>query len=96
MPVEPCELLPNTCGPDYTCAVVREDGTKSCVAVGKATEGQSCDTQHCASDLVCLGTPGARTCYKLCAMKASGACQTPQTCKGGPPLFVDPGVGICE
>jgi hypothetical protein len=95
MPIQPCQLLPNSCPSNETCAVVREDGTKSCVAVGNATAGQSCDTQHCASGLVCLGTTGARTCYTLCAMKAN-SCTAPQTCKGGPPLFVDPGVGICE
>jgi hypothetical protein len=93
--IQPCGLVPNTCLGQYTCAVVRDDGTKSCVAVGMATVGESCDTQHCASGLVCLGTAGARTCFALCTMRP-GQCPPPQTCKGGPPLFVDPGVGICE
>jgi hypothetical protein len=100
MPVQQCALIKNTgCLPGQTCAVVREDGSKSCVAVGSANAGESCETEHCAAGLVCLGAPapGARTCYKLCEMKGvPGACAAPQTCKGGLPLFVDPGVGVCE
>ena len=74
---------------------MREDGTDSCVAVGSATAGQSCETEHCAAGLVCLGAT-ARTCYALCEIIGAGQCPAPQTCKGGPPLFQDPGVGVCQ
>jgi hypothetical protein len=91
-----CSLTrPNACPQGQTCAVVREDGTESCVAVGSATAGQSCETEHCAAGLVCLGAT-ARTCYALCEMVGAGQCPSPQTCKGGPPLFQDPGVGVCQ
>jgi hypothetical protein len=95
MPVRQCVLLqPDAC-PGQTCAVVREDGSVSCVAVGSATVGQSCETEHCAANLVCLGAT-ARTCYALCEMSVAGQCPTGQSCKGGPPLFLDPGVGVCQ
>jgi hypothetical protein len=100
MPVEPCDLLANTgCNPGQTCAVVRENGSSSCVATGTAVASASCETEHCAAGLVCLGAPapGARTCYKLCDMKAvPSKCAAPQTCKGGLPLFLEPGAGVYE
>jgi hypothetical protein len=97
MPIEPCALLqPGACPPGETCAVVREDGSKSCVAVGDASVGDSCETDHCKADLVCLGVPGFRRCYSLCKMTQPGQCPPAQTCKGGLPLFLDPGFGVCE
>jgi hypothetical protein len=97
MPVETCALLESgACPAGETCAVVREDGSKSCVAVGSAAAGDRCETVHCGAGLVCLGVPGSRLCYSLCAMKVPGQCPSTQTCKGGLPLFLDPGVGICE
>ncbi len=105
MPIHPaggCTLLdPTACPATETCAVVREDGSTSCVAVGAAKAGQSCDYDHCAANLVCLGTPGQRLCYQLCHTATStSAAECPasssQTCKGGLPLFPDPSVGICQ
>lgn len=97
MPIEPCALLqPGACPPGETCAVVREDGSKSCVAVGNASVGDSCETDHCKADLVCLGAPGKHHCYALCKMTQPGQCPPTQTCKGGLPLFLDPGFGVCE
>jgi hypothetical protein len=93
-----CTLLaPAACPPTETCAVVRENGATSCVARGAAMAGDSCDREHCGLDLVCLGTPGQRRCYKLC-LTAKPDCSALQTCKGGLTLFPDPkvGVGICE
>jgi hypothetical protein len=103
MPVHPtngCQLLdPGACPATETCAVVRETGATSCVAVGAAKAGDECETDHCAADLVCLGTPGARRCYRLCHTAntaSSNECSSTQQCKGGLPLFPDPSVGICE
>jgi hypothetical protein len=97
MPIEPCALLqPGACPLHETCAVVREDGSKSCVAVGNASVGESCETDHCKADLVCLGAPRYHHCYSLCKMTQPGQCPPTQTCKGGLPLFVDPGFGVCE
>ena len=96
MPAHPCDLLqPGTCPSGQTCAVVREDGSLSCVEVGAAPAGKSCQTEHCASDLVCLGA-ATRTCYALCQVGKSNQCPASQTCKGGLPLFVDPSVGVCQ
>jgi len=106
MPIRPsngCQLLKDGSCPDYeTCAVVRDDGSTSCVAVGSARAGNSCDSEHCGRDLVCLGAPGERNCYQLCHTSTSSAdsgsttCAMNQSCKGGLPLFVDPNVGVCQ
>jgi hypothetical protein len=96
VPTRQCDLLqPGTCPSGDTCAVVREDGSLSCVEVGSATVGQSCQAEHCASGLVCLGA-ATRTCYALCEVGKQNQCPTSQTCKGGLPLFVDPSVGVCQ
>jgi hypothetical protein len=110
MPIHPaggCTLLdPTSCCSGtaacaQTCAVVREDGATSCVAVGAAKAGESCDYDHCAAGLVCLGTPGQRLCFQLChvgATSSSNECSASpqQSCKGGLPLFPDPTIGICQ
>jgi hypothetical protein len=98
MPIDPCPLLVSgACGPynSRTCAVVRDDGRTSCVAIGNAKAGESCDTEHCAMNLVCLGSPGQRTCFALCHTK-NPQCPAPQKCQGGPPFFPEPDVGICQ
>jgi hypothetical protein len=97
MPVQQCMLLEILqCPAAETCAVVRDDGTTSCVAIGSAGAGQSCETDHCAGGLVCLGTPGTRSCYVLCQTGNAKDCAGPEKCQGGLPLFPDPGVGICQ
>ena len=100
MPVHPpggCVLLdPGACGAAETCAVVREDGATSCVAVGSAKVHDGCDETHCAAGLVCLGAVGQRECYQLCHTASSTECTAPQTCKGGLPFFPDPSAGICQ
>jgi hypothetical protein len=97
MPVQECTLLEILqCPAAETCAVVRDDGTTSCVAIGSALAGQSCETDHCAGGLVCLGTPGTRSCYVLCHTGSTKECAGPEKCQGGLPLFPDPGVGICQ
>ena len=96
VPTRQCDLLqPGTCPSGETCAVVREDGSLSCVTVGNAMAGQSCQAEHCASGLVCLGA-ATRTCYALCQVGKANQCPASQTCKGGLPLFVDPSIGVCQ
>jgi hypothetical protein len=114
MPITPpggCELIAgdggSSCPPNQTCAIVRDDGTTGCVEVGSRTQNQPCDTDHCGSGLVCLGSvavpldaPGARKCYQLCSTSTAAAmeygCPMGTTCQGGLPLFQDPSVGICR
>lgn len=98
-PVRSCKLLTEGyCGPNETCAVVRADGTTSCVARGSVPVGGSCDEEHCAAGLVCLGPLGSRKCFQLCRTAADD-CKTATTklqCRAAAPLFPDPAVGICE
>jgi hypothetical protein len=100
MPEQPCPLLSTLtpCSDDQTCAVVRDDSTPttSCVDVGPAAAGESCETEHCGRGLVCLGAPGARACYVLCHTQTAKECTSSQQCKGGLPLFSDSAVGICQ
>jgi hypothetical protein len=94
--VKNCELLVDGhCAMNETCAVVKGDGTTSCVAVGAAKVNESCDREHCAAGLVCLGPLGKRSCYQLCHTDKS-ACPTGLKCRAKEPLFPDPAVGICE
>ena len=100
MPIHPmygCTLLgPAACPATETCAVVRDDGTTSCVAIGGAKAHQPCEKDHCAAGLVCLGTPGSRQCFQLCETSTAQECSATQECKGGLPLFPDATVGICQ
>jgi hypothetical protein len=102
MPIDPCGLLDSSggsCPPNQTCAVVRDDGATSCVAVGPREAGDDCSTDHCARGLVCLGTSVERSCYILCHMAphTTECASTPkQTCKGGIPLSPVAGIGICQ
>jgi hypothetical protein len=100
VPLQPssgCKLLEAAqCPALETCAVVRENGATSCVAVGTAAVHESCDSAHCAAGLVCLGAVGQRECYELCHTSGANMCPSPETCKGGLPLFPDPSVGICQ
>lgn len=93
MPLKRCQLLtPYECADYETCAVVAE-GETGCVAKGEAQVGKSCDDQHCAADLTCLGQPGSRKCFQLCKM-GSTTCPTDQTCKTST-VFKDNSYGVC-
>jgi hypothetical protein len=96
VPVVSCKLLEHQCPSGETCAVVRADGATSCVPVGDAKVGDSCDESHCDEGLVCMGSPGARRCWQLCRISAPTTCGDAQGCKGGLPFFQDPDVGICQ
>ncbi len=95
MPVKACKLLRDgECSAMETCAVINEKGDTGCVALGAAKAGDSCDKEHCASGLTCLGSPGDRRCYKLC--KVDGAdCGPMQTCTTGS-VFQDTTFGVCK
>jgi hypothetical protein len=103
MPIQTCGLLDSggaACPDNATCAVVRFDtGATGCVAIGPSQAGDQCNTVNCARGLTCLGTPGEKSCYILChtGERTTECASTPkQTCKGGIPLFPNPGIGICE
>lgn len=96
LPIHACRLLGNDeCGERETCAVVRElDGSTGCVEVGTAQVGESCDAQHCAAGLNCLGSVGTRTCFQLCSSSGT-ACPPGQSCTWAPPTFREAGLGVC-
>jgi hypothetical protein len=100
MPIAQCKLLSDSC-PDQTCSVVDEQrGVTSCVDIGPRGVGDECETDHCAKELVCLGTIGARKCFKLCDMTGATTYQCPagQECRANTVIFPGPDVniGICR
>jgi hypothetical protein len=95
MPLKRCTLLgTGECTQFESCAVVTESGDTGCVATGEAQVGASCDEDHCAATLTCLGLPGARKCFKLCKV-SSGECGPMQVCTTST-VFKDPKFGICQ
>ncbi|HEX3770637.1 MAG TPA: hypothetical protein VHV30_07230 [Polyangiaceae bacterium] len=101
MPEVPCSLLDNdSCPASQQCSVVREDGSTSCVNVGTAEDGASCDATHCARGLVCIGAPGSATCAPLCYTSDPDACANTanpaRSCVASLPLFRTKTVGVCQ
>jgi hypothetical protein len=106
MPQIPCTLLDDTtCPAGQQCTVVREDGSTSCVSIGPAGNGESCDLDRCALGLVCVGAPGTRLCATLCLTadsspdsSTSARCTAigKSKCLGSLPLFPDPKFGVCQ
>ena len=96
MPVDQCKLLDAmSCSPGETCSVVADDGTTSCVAVGAASEGETCDTVHCMAGEICVGKSGSRVCDKLCHVSGTD-CSAGKTCTTNATLFEeDQTVGVC-
>jgi hypothetical protein len=99
-PITACTLLvsgpgPGTCPTAETCAVVTDDGTTSCVAIGPVGIGRSCDVLHCQAGLTCLGAVGARTCFELCEVDAP-TCSGETKCTSSAQLFANANVGICQ
>jgi hypothetical protein len=95
MPIKKCRLLVSAdCNDQETCGVVTETGDTGCVAVGTAQAGDSCDNDHCAAGLTCLGNPGDRRCYTLCRTDGD-QCTGGQTCTTVT-LFQDPTYGVCK
>jgi hypothetical protein len=95
MPLKHCELLgTGECNANESCAVVTESGDTGCVSVGEKQVGASCDVDHCAAGLTCLGTAGSRQCFKLCKVSSS-ECGSVQVCATST-VFKDPNFGICQ
>jgi hypothetical protein len=100
-PVTSCTLLltgtgNGSCPKGETCAVVKDDGTTSCVQIGTVGIGGDCDVYHCAAELTCLGPAGSRTCFQLCQVDAPAACPSGTTCMSSAQLFTNANVGICQ
>ncbi|MBX3187560.1 MAG: hypothetical protein KF819_11120 [Labilithrix sp.] len=99
MPLKECQLLATgKCAANESCAVVNADGDTGCVSIGERQVGDSCDDDHCAANLTCLGQPGNRKCYKLCKVgvpSGVGSCPSGQACKTST-VFSDPSYGICQ
>lgn len=94
VPLKGCTLLsPNECPASETCAVVTEDGDTGCVGAGSALAGASCDEEHCAAGLTCLGQPGFRKCYELC--RVGEPCKGGQVCQTST-VFKDAAFGVCQ
>lgn len=109
MPVRPCALPgeSNDAGRcaqgNETCAVVlagvasQSVAVASCVQSGTAAVGESCEAEHCAAGLTCIGSWGNKICYTLCdTTDASSECAGSQVCSGGLPLFPNPTTGVCK
>ncbi len=95
MPLKRCRLLGSgECMGTETCAVVTEGGDTGCVATGDRQAGASCDEEHCATGLTCLGQPGSRKCFKLCKVGSSD-CGSSQVCTTST-VFKDPAFGTCQ
>jgi hypothetical protein len=104
MPVAQCKLEVHPapaadgggpCPQGQQCSIVSTDGTTSCVAIGVAQLGDSCDTDHCAEGLVCLGMVASRVCWQLCSTNYP-YCPGTLRCHIGGPIVPDPTIGICD
>lgn len=95
MPLKRCTLLgTGECSATESCAVVTESGDTGCVTIGDGQVGASCDEDHCAAKLTCLGQVGSRKCFKLCNVSGND-CPSPQTCETST-VFKNPAYGICQ
>lgn len=97
MLAQPCDLLQNGCGDGMTCTLVDalNSDLTSCVAIGTAQVGESCEINHCAADMICVGPYGQRTCQQLCDQSVH-TCTYPQQCDSQWPQLAKFNVGICE
>jgi hypothetical protein len=95
MPIKKCKLLQaDQCARNETCGVVTDMGDTGCVETGPAGAGSSCEGDHCAANLTCLGSPGNRRCYALCRVGGT-TCPQGETCATST-LFEDPSFGVCR
>jgi len=95
MPIKKCRLLtPGECVRSETCAVITDKGDTGCVAIGPRVAGESCEDEHCAEGLTCLGSPGNRSCYALCRLDRP-SCAAGQKCTTSA-LFNEPTYGVCR
>ena len=89
MGVTPCQLLTKgACALNKTCAIVRADGTTSCIDTGN---GQFCEACPCAAGFTCSATG---VCQKLCLTNMqSNECGLGK-CQGGSNNLPS-GIGLC-
>lgn len=88
-PVTQCQLLNDAawCKPGQTCAIVRNDGTTSCIDAGQSQADGICP---CAAGYTCSNATG--TCLKLCHIGGDECGKG--TCQGGTkPYPAD--IGFC-
>lgn len=92
VPASQCTLLSTadtaTCLGGRTCAIVRDDGTTSCVDPGNGTDGDACP---CAVGYTCWKSS---VCRKLCATGAGTDCDPGSQCQGGIKSYPE-GIGFC-
>jgi hypothetical protein len=90
VPATNCELLNDaTCPTGLTCAIVRQDGTTSCIVPGTGVAHDPCP---CAPGYTC--SPTDHTCLQLCHTSIAGECGPNGSCQGGAVQY-PPGIGIC-
>ncbi|AKT43950.1 uncharacterized protein CMC5_081870 [Chondromyces crocatus] len=90
IPATGCNLLSNDCGAEQTCAIVRADGSTSCIPRGAGQVGDECP---CDDGFVCSML--TNSCKKLCRLGESATdCGQMAQCQGGSMGF-PAGFGIC-
>jgi hypothetical protein len=91
VPANVCPLLTDgACDPGLTCAIVRDDGTTSCVPPGPGQLNEACP---CAAGFVCSKL--FNQCKKLCHIgKDAEDCGGNATCQAGSSGFPE-GFGAC-
>jgi hypothetical protein len=91
VPANVCPLLTDgACDPGLTCAIVRDDGTTSCVPPGAGQLNEGCP---CAAGFVCSKL--FNQCKKLCHIgKDAEDCGGKATCQAGSSGFPE-GFGAC-
>ena len=89
-----CTLLDDsTCPETLTCAIVRADGTTSCVVPGPGKDGEPCNAEGlCAAGYTCLKL--VSTCKQLCRLDHAEDCPMGSTCLSGSGEYPD-NYGTC-
>ncbi len=92
-----CKLLGADCTERETCAVVNETTAEtSCISIGPRHSDEECETDHCASNLTCLGSAGSRKCHRLCFIGKASDCNVDEECRGNSTTFKGQDrVGVC-
>lgn len=93
-PATPCLLFDQTACPiGEVCAIVRVDGTTSCVEPGPGQLGDPCaKIGDCAEGFVCSIPKGE--CMQLCRIGRSEDCDEGQECHAGSTIYPT-GFGVC-
>ncbi|MBW2525183.1 MAG: hypothetical protein JRI23_13450 [Deltaproteobacteria bacterium] len=93
-PATNCTLLEDSaCADGEVCAIVRVDGTTSCVVPGPGGRGAPCSKiGDCAGGFVCSIPKGE--CLELCRISRASDCEEGESCQGGSTMY-PPGFGVC-